>query len=75
MITNLDSVINITFMLHSLLSLLINPLALLFIRLYLSEASQASLLVLNYFCIILSSFNQPVMFVFFENNSAVINPI
>jgi len=68
---NLDLVIDITSMLHSLLSLLIKALALLFIRLYLSKACQASLLGLNYFFIILSSFNQPVMFVFFENNSAV----
>ncbi len=47
MITNLDSVINITSMLHSLLSLLSKVLALLFIRLYLSKASQASLFGLN----------------------------
>ncbi len=57
MITNLGSVIDITSMLHSLLSLLIKALALLFIRLYLSKASQASLLDLNFLCIILSSFN------------------
>jgi hypothetical protein len=43
MVTNLDLVIDITSMLHSLLSLLIKALALLFIRLYLSKASQASL--------------------------------
>ncbi len=54
---NLDSVINITSTLHSKLSLFIKALALLFIRLYLSKTSQASLLGLNYFCIILSSFN------------------
>ncbi len=54
---NLDLVIDITSMLHSLLSLLIKVLALLFIRLYLSKASQAPLLGLNYFCNILSSFN------------------
>ncbi len=41
---NLDLVINITSMLHSLLSLLIKALVFLFIRLYLSKASQASLL-------------------------------
>jgi hypothetical protein len=51
MITNLDSVIGISSMLHSLFSLLIKALALLFSRLYLSKASQASLLSLNYFCI------------------------
>jgi hypothetical protein len=73
MIMNLDLVIDITSMLHSLLSLLIKALALLFIRLYLSKASQAPLLGLNYFCIILSSFNLPIMFVFFVNNSSVIN--
>ncbi len=56
-IKNLDSVINITSVLHSLLSLLIKALALLVIRLYLSKASQASLLGHNYFCTILSSFN------------------
>ncbi len=50
-ITNLDSVIGITSTLHSLFSLLIIVLALLFIRLYLSKESQASLLSLNYFCI------------------------
>ncbi len=54
---NLDSVIDITSMFHSLLPLLIKALALLFIRLYMSKASQASLLGLNYFCILLSSFN------------------
>ncbi len=72
---NLDSVINITSMLHSLLSLLIKALALHFIRLYLSKARRASLLGLNYFCIILSSFYYLVMFVFFVNNSSVINSI
>ncbi len=51
MITNLDSVIDITFMLHYLPSLLIKALSLLFIKLYLSKASQASLLGLNCFCI------------------------
>jgi hypothetical protein len=56
-ITNLDSVTDITSTLHSLLSLLIKALALPSIRLYLSKASQASLLGLNYFCILLSSFN------------------
>jgi hypothetical protein len=55
MIMNLDSVIDITSMPHSLLSLLNKALALLFVRLYLSKASQASLLGLNYFCTILSS--------------------
>jgi hypothetical protein len=50
-ITNLDSVIDITSKPHSLLSLLIKALALLLIRLYLSKASQASLLGLNDFCI------------------------
>ena len=50
MIMNLDLVIDITSALHSLLSLLIKALALLFDRLYLSKASQASLLGLNYFC-------------------------
>ncbi len=54
---NLDSVINITSTLHSLLSLFIKALALFFIRLYLSKASQVRLLGLNYLCIILSSFN------------------
>jgi hypothetical protein len=75
MITNLDSVIDITSMLHSLLSLLIKVLVLLFVRLYLSKESQASLFGLNYFCIILSSFNLTVMFVFFVNNSSVIHSI
>jgi hypothetical protein len=74
-IINLDSVINITSMPHSLLSFLIKALALLFIRLYLNKACQDSLLGLNYFCIILSSFNEPIMFVFFVNNSSVINSI
>jgi hypothetical protein len=74
-ITNLDLVIDITSTLHSLLSLIIKAHALLFIRLYLSKASQASLLGLNYFCILLYSSNQPVMFVFFVNNSSVINLI
>jgi hypothetical protein len=55
--TNLDLVTGITSTLHTLLSLLIKALAILFIRLYLSIASQGSLLGLNYFCIILSSFN------------------
>jgi hypothetical protein len=52
-ITNLDLVINITSMPHSLhtLSLVIKVLALLFIRLYLSKASQASVLGLNDFCV------------------------
>ncbi len=50
---NLDSVINITSTPHSLLSLLIKALVLPFIRLYLSKASQASLLGLNDFCIVL----------------------
>jgi hypothetical protein len=49
MLTNLDSVIDITSTLHSLLLLLIKALAFLFIRLYQSKASQASLLGLNYF--------------------------
>jgi len=52
-----DTVINITFILHSPLSLLIKVLVLLFIRHYLSKASQAPQLGLNYFCIILSGFN------------------
>ncbi len=47
---NLDSVNNITSTLHSLLSLSLKALVLLFIRLYLSKASQA-LLGPNYFCI------------------------
>ncbi len=51
MITNLDLVIDITSMPHSLHSLLNKAFALLFIRLYLSKASQASLLGLNDFCI------------------------
>ncbi len=46
---NLYSIIDITSMLHFLLSVLIKVLVLLFIRLYLSKASQASLLGLNYF--------------------------
>ncbi len=54
---NLDLVIDITSTLHPLLSILIKALALLFIRLYLSKARQASLLGLNYSSIILSSFN------------------
>jgi hypothetical protein len=57
MIMNLDLVIDITSMLHSPLSLLIKGLAFLFVRLYLPKASQASLLGLNYFCIMLSSFD------------------
>jgi hypothetical protein len=75
MITNLDSVIDITSMLHSLLSLSIKAFVLFFIRFYLSKASQASLLGLNYFCIKLSSFNKLILFVFFVNNSLVINSI
>jgi len=55
MITNLDLIIDITATLNYLLSLLIKVLALLFITLLLSKASQASLLGLNYFCTILSS--------------------
>ncbi len=54
---NLDLVIDITSMPQSLHSLLIKVLVLLFIRLYLSKARRASLLGLNYFCLILSSFN------------------
>ena len=50
MVSNLDLVIDITSAPHSLHSLLIKALALLFIRLYPSKASQASLLGLNDFC-------------------------
>ncbi len=55
-ITTLNLIIDITSMLHSLVSLLIKALTLLFIRHYLSKAIQASLIGLNYFCIILSCF-------------------
>ncbi len=49
---NLDSVIKFYFYAtFSTFSLLIKAFALLFIRLYLSEASQASMLGLNDFCI------------------------
>ncbi len=48
---NLDLVMDITSTLHSQLSLLLKALALLFFGLYLSKASQASLLGPNYFCI------------------------
>ena len=51
-ITNLDSIIEYYFYAtFSTFSLLIKALALLFNRLYLSKASQASLLGLNDFCI------------------------
>ncbi len=48
MITNLDSVIDITSMLHSLFSLLIKALALLFIRLCLKQAKLLSLVLITF---------------------------